>query len=693
MERGSNPDLARGKRPMSASASSPTLWVLGSDLPPYAVEVTDFPFTLGRHGSNRLPLRHMDVSRYHAEIVKLDNGDVALRDLNSSGGSFVNGEPITEKRLADGDDIRLGKAGGIHLLYLDSPATEAFLLEYAPDKPPQRKRLGADKFIIGRNPDCQLTLKSSSVSRYHAEIVRLADGAYRLRDLNSIGGTYVNDQSIREAELKTGDVIAISKPAAGRLRFVGANRPLPLFGEDEAEAEPETTLAISERQTRFLNPDLMRETANVNAKMLRRLSALYDLSHQLMTQASQAALTESWLAALFAALPLDYGVVLVSNPQTGQLEVVGSRGQGQPSRSVIARVQKDRVGCLSSDTRADARFASTQSIALATARAILAVPISSGKRFWGVCYLSNERNPGVFESEDLEFVMATARTAGLALENLNLIHELRATQNMLVQSDRLATMGKMCASISHELRNRLALISGVEVIQLKYPHDPDVARLTELAMHGQRRALELVEEIRLFARNSPAQYAFELHALRPMLERLLSLMCVDTELKRRTITFQALAEPYAIVNEAKIEQALINLVRNAVDATPPGAGAINVSLGVEQGMATIHIADNGHGIPAELLPRIWEPFFTTKGEHGTGLGLEICRRIVEAHHGRLMCSSQVGVGTRFTILLPAAAPPTLPAPPRPAAMRQTGGLPTLASRPAVPSQDCLERSL
>ena len=667
---------------MAAPTPVPLLWVLNTDLPPYAVEVTLFPFTIGRHSSHHLPLRHAAVSRHHAEIIRPDTGDILLRDLHSSGGTLVNGEPVSEATLADGDEITLGKVGGIRLLYLTQPALTPLLLSYPEQGQVQRLVLGEGRFTIGRNADCSLMLKSASVSRYHAEIIQQPDGSYQIRDLNSIGGTFVNGQSIREATLSSGDTITISRPAAVRLRFVSACQPKTVFGTDEAlteETAPDTTLVLDERQTRFLNPELMATAANLNARMLRRLTSLCDITHQLMAQSSVPALAEAWLTALFAALPLDYGIVLVGNRRTQQLEVAGTHGQGRPSRSILARVQRDRVGCLSSDVRSDERFATTQSLALTSTRAILAVPIASGKHFWGVGYFSNEHHPGAFESEDLEFVMATARTAGLMLDNLHLIRELRATQDLLVQADRLATMGKMCASISHELRNRLALISGVELIRLKYPHDPDVLRLTDLALHGQRRALELVEEIRLFARNAPAQYAFEHRALRPMLERLLSLICVDTELKQRTVTFQVQADPCAVVNEAKIEQVLINLIRNAVDATPPGSGAIDITLGLEQGMATIHVTDNGHGIPPDLLPRIWEPFFTTKGEHGTGLGLEICRRIVEAHHGSLRCTSQVGVGTCFTILLPAVSPQ-----PQPGTPQSTGRL-VGEPRPAQPA--------
>ncbi len=539
---------------MASPTPVPLLWVLNNDLPPYPVEVTPFPFTMGRHSSNHLPLRHAAVSRHHAEIVRSEAGDIQLRDLHSSGGTLVNGEPVSAATLADGDEITLGKVGGVRLLYLSQPALTPLLLLYLEQRPMQRLTLGEGKFTIGRNADCSLMLKSASVSRYHAEIIHLPDGSYQIRDLNSIGGTFVNGQSIREVTLSSGDTILISRPAAARLRFVSDHQPTTVFGADDTlteETAPDTTLVLDERQTRFLNPELMATAANLSAKMLRRLTSLCDITHQLMAQSSVPALAETWLTALFATLPLDYGIVLVGNRQTQQLEVAGMRGQGRPSRSILARVQRDRVGCLSSDVRSDERFATTQSLALTGTRAILAVPIASGKNFWGIGYFSNEHHPGAFESEDLEFVLATARTAGLMLDNLHLIRELRATQDLLVQADRLATVGKMCASISHELRNRLALINGVELIGLKYPHDPDVRRLTDLALHGQRRALELVEEIRLFARNAPTQYAFEHRTLRPMLERLLSLICVDTQLKQRTVTFQVQAEPCAVVNEPK----------------------------------------------------------------------------------------------------------------------------------------------
>jgi signal transduction histidine kinase len=121
---------------------------------------------------------------------------------------------------------------------------------------------------------------------------------------------------------------------------------------------------------------------------------------------------------------------------------------------------------------------------------------------------------------------------------------------------------------------------------------------------------------------------------------------------RRCSQFSNDAEPELFFNEEKIEQVLINLIRNAVEATAEYQGEITIRLTVEEDLVVIRVIDNGEGIPPNLMDQIWEPFFTTKGEEGTGLGLEICRRIIEAHGGRITCDSKTGQGTTFTIRLP-----------------------------------------
>jgi signal transduction histidine kinase len=130
------------------------------------------------------------------------------------------------------------------------------------------------------------------------------------------------------------------------------------------------------------------------------------------------------------------------------------------------------------------------------------------------------------------------------------------------------------------------------------------------------------------------------------------------------LDYRAEGNPYAKVNPAQIQQVLLNLLINARQAMPRGGTAtVRVALDTAGRVAEIRIADTGTGIAPADLRRIFEPFFTTKtgpdesGLGGTGLGLSVCREIVEAHRGRLRAESRLGQGTTFTLKLPACAAP------------------------------------
>jgi signal transduction histidine kinase len=440
------------------------------------------------------------------------------------------------------------------------------------------------------------------------------------------------------------------------INSVGIDAQLPETG---SLPELRGATLITEKQTRFLNTDLIRQVENVSNSTLQHLTSLYELTHKILPAQSIIELAEIWLGELFKALPIENGAILLHNPSTNSLDLLTGRTRSgnatnidSLSTSIIQHTFQQSVGILTRDATSDERFARMDSVILENIRSVMAAPISSGLRVWGVCYLDNRTRAAMFQSEDLEFLMATSREAGLVIENLKLIEELRMTQEQLVKSERLATIGKLTSAISHELRNRLSLLTGVEFIEMKYGDDPEVRQFTEMVLTGQQRALALVDEIRAFARNSSEQYEKVRQPIVPVIEKLLSLLRLDYGVTRRSLQFYHNAYPEVSINELKIEQVLINLVRNAVEATSENTGQIMVSLEVEKGDVVIRVADNGHGIPPNILETIWEPFFTTKGEEGTGLGLEICRRIIEAHDGQITCSSELGKGTVFTIYLP-----------------------------------------
>ncbi|MCS6885981.1 MAG: ATP-binding protein [Acidobacteriota bacterium] len=529
-----------------------------------------------------------------------------------------------------------------------------------------RAEIKGDVFSIGRAYENHLRIGDSRVSRYHAEIIKDSEGNLVLIDKGSKGGSYVNGVRVTEHVLTPGDVIALGGPNCTQLNFGYDYRLVNTFdsleyirtGELKSNLNLQGATLITDQQTRYLNTELIQKQP-LNSPIVERLTHLYEFSYKLLSAQSVKEVADIWLDLLFGTLSAERCAIMLLNESTQTLEVLAKRdvsnkksSNSEFSYSIIEKTFTENVAVLTNDASSDNRFSENDSVIFENIHAAMAAPISSKMRLWGVCYLDSCTRKEVFEQEDLEFLMATARQVGLVLENLKLIEKLQATQEQLIKSERLAMIGKLTSSISHELRNRLALLNGIEFIQLKYGHDPEVQIFSEMVLTGQRRALALVEEIRNFAKNRPERYEMRKHELVPAVEKTLSILKLDPSVYKRELEFVHTANPVLTFNEEKIEQVIINLIRNAVEATQEQEGRITLYIGVEENSAIIKISDNGCGIPAEILPKIWEPFFSTKGEEGTGLGLEICRRIVEAHKGRITCESTVGQGTTFTIYLP-----------------------------------------
>ena len=230
-------------------------------------------------------------------------------------------------------------------------------------------------------------------------------------------------------------------------------------------------------------------------------------------------------------------------------------------------------------------------------------------------------------------------------------HHLKETQEQLIHSEKLAVVGKVTASIAHEIRNQLTILGYAEVIRMAVPDNKQVSQYVQSILDTRNRILSIVDEIRQFAKNQTQSYEMEPALLAEIVTTTLNIMNYDQEAKKRHLIKDVQASPVVVVNRDKIIQVLINLIRNAVDATPEG-GQITVTLTRQADWTVMTVADTGCGVPEDLLETIWQPFFTTKGEHGTGLGLDICKRIIEGHHGAISCASQIGVGTTFTIRLP-----------------------------------------
>jgi PAS domain S-box-containing protein len=237
-------------------------------------------------------------------------------------------------------------------------------------------------------------------------------------------------------------------------------------------------------------------------------------------------------------------------------------------------------------------------------------------------------------------------------------HELASMTQQLWQASKLATMGELAASIAHELNNPLATISlHAEVLIAQLAADNPNRRSLLVIDQEVERMAALVSNLLLSSRRSHQQIS----SIKIDEELQNSLEFIHYHLRSHSITVAtdfANDLPSVQADRPQVRQVFLNLLTNASDAMPEG-GTLTVRARkhpLENGSAAVLIefSDSGIGIEPEDVPKLWEPFFTTKSEgKGTGLGLPICRRTVEEHRGTIDIESQPGKGTTVRIILPA----------------------------------------
>jgi signal transduction histidine kinase len=235
--------------------------------------------------------------------------------------------------------------------------------------------------------------------------------------------------------------------------------------------------------------------------------------------------------------------------------------------------------------------------------------------------------------------------------------ETEVLRQQLLQAQRLSSMGALASSVAHEFNNILTTIINYAKIGLRAQgNDKSRTEAFEKILKGSQRAATIVGSMLGFARNHNTQR--ESVDLVSLVEEVLVLTDKDLSKHHVQVEKRFLARPHAPVVPGQIEQILLNLVINARQAMPRGGRlCIEVRENAQTHMAEVRVSDTGVGIPPERLRIIFEPFFTTKepdehGHGGTGLGLSVCRQIIEQHNGRIRVESVVGKGSTFTVKLP-----------------------------------------
>jgi signal transduction histidine kinase len=250
----------------------------------------------------------------------------------------------------------------------------------------------------------------------------------------------------------------------------------------------------------------------------------------------------------------------------------------------------------------------------------------------------------VVNADYMAVAIATARDA---IRQLLRARDERASEALA----RAAVLERMSSQLSHELKNPLGAIKALVQLSARAERDPDIRARLEVVDGEVNRIQSILEGYLSFSRPFETLRP-EPVALGPLADEILAILEARGESAQVTLAREG--EATITADPRRLKEALLNLVANAIEATPPG-GRVEVRVGAEGGLARIEVRDSGRGMPADVLARIGTPFFTTR-ERGTGLGVLLARGVFTQHGGKLEYASEPGRGTVATATLPCAPP-------------------------------------
>ena len=523
---------------------------------------------------------------------------------------------------------------------------------------------------LGRDNSNSVRLHDTEVSRRHAEL-RLEREGYRIVDLGSANGTFVNGQPVEQTPLQSGDRVQLGQTV---MLFQSGNgdveRDLTARVNLLARSNPGDRSAIlksvpSGEGSRVLQaPDA---TAGWLRERLMNLSVMYRATQAISHVLDIDALSAQILELVFE---IHRGRSWCHPPQ-GRRRQAGpqsraSRDSAEPdermtiSQTIIEYVLEKGEGVITTDAPTDKRFSPAQSIVNYQIREAICVPIQGRHTTLGVLYADVQAGSGAmagkagqrgrFSQDQLTLMVAIGHQAGLAIENT-------LFYNDKIQAERLAAVGQTIATLSHHIKNILQGIRGGSYLidlGLKEKDESIVRRGWTIVEKNQNKIYNLVMDMLSFSKDR--EPALESADLNETISDVIELMQSRAAELGVQLSWHPDSElPPVMIDAEGIHRAVLNIVTNAIDASE-GAADAHVAVETEwdpnTSIAKIVISDNGIGIDEADIPSIFQIFASSKGSRGTGLGLPVSQKIIREHGGRISVSSRPGLGATFVIELP-----------------------------------------
>jgi GAF domain-containing protein/CheY-like chemotaxis protein len=340
---------------------------------------------------------------------------------------------------------------------------------------------------------------------------------------------------------------------------------------------------------------------------------------------------------------------------------------GQGGVGVVAEHRQARLNI---PVEGDAQIVAREVLLAHGVRTFSGLPVMLGDRLLGVLAVSGRGARHIGEADEA-LLQALVGQAAVAIQNARLYEEARAhemearrafdelrrTQEQLVRMEKLRALGEMASGVAHDFNNVLAVILGRVQLLLRKLEDPTFRRwllIVEQAALDGAQTVRQIQEFTRVRRDQPTQTVDLSQVVRDAVE-MTRTRWRDESQSRGIEIHLALdlgAVPPVDGQPAELREVLTNLVLNAVDALPQG-GDIRIATQVHDEHVELSVSDTGIGMSESVRRRIFEPFFSTKGPSGTGLGLAMVYGIVSRHGGEILVSSTEGAGSTFTIRLPA----------------------------------------
>jgi signal transduction histidine kinase len=525
-----------------------------------------------------------------------------------------------------------------------------------PDKG-QSLEVASSGCIIGRGAE-STQWRDKSVSRNHARIL-LQNGHYYIQDMESANGTYVNGARIGQyMQLKHGDHIRTGKTVM-------------VFSEDQPiELPPDETefgdLIDIDEQGNLVDSSIMAAIPSDRESLLaptdptqanKHLRVLYELMNTIGSIYNVDQMLHKVMELIFRELNVDRGFILMRNESTGKFDPVvvkyrkmNQGGRISTSNTIIKHILSKREAVLCTNAMADKRFNKGDSIQGYGLRSVICSPIIARDKILGIIHIDCSMSSSAYSQEQLRLLGAIGYQTGLAIQNVQLYLES-------VRVERLAATGQTVAALSHYIKNILqGLQGGADTVELGFRSNN--LKISETGWRIVNRNLDKIQHLMLnmLAFSKDREPRLELVQINVIVSDVLDLTHKRAD-DRGVMLITDLNEhmPAVPVDQDGIHQVILNIVNNAIEAVPVNSGAVTIKTNFNEidQEAVISIGDNGPGIAADEVDKVFEIFHSTKGHGGTGLGLAVAKKIVDEHNGELDVVSHPGEGTIFMIRIPA----------------------------------------